>query len=632
MSLNYNTVSELLKARARKFFSRKTLNQRIPITQWLPKYDLECLEGDMMAGLTVGLTVIPQGIAYAGIASLPPNYGLYSAFMGCFVYMFLGSSKDITIGPTAIMSIMTHQYSVNGNPDYAILLCFLSGLIIFASGLCNMGFLITFISKPVISGFTSAAAISIASSQLKSLFGLSYDSETVIEDWSELFKNIGYSRWQDLTLGLCCMVVLLLMRKIKDLRAAKPQAGDSSGMRIARKALFLTSVGRNALIVIVAAIIAFAAGHDIFTLTGEIEAGLPEFKPPPFSTHGDNGTYVGFSDMIANVGSGVIIIPLISILESIAIASAFSGGKTIDATQEMYALGMCNIIGSFVQSMPVTGSFSRTAVNSTSGVKTPAGGIATGLLVVLALAFLTPYFKYIPKATLAAVIICAVIFMVEYEIVKPIWKAQRLDQLPLWGTFFTCLFWKLEFGILVGVGINLLILLYGIARPKVSVSTVLREEGNEPQYVVVEPRSGLFFPSVDHVRNQVSKASMGPAQGSVMVVMDCSHFTGVDYSAVKGMKSLCNDFEKRHQPLIFTNVTPGVQRGLCSLIDNIVIAQSPDQFEAAYKNSSATSTLNHHREDGAMGGVSRHGEDPESLDPLLQSATGPRPVVVVCNS
>ncbi|KAG0712730.1 Sodium-independent sulfate anion transporter [Chionoecetes opilio] len=105
------------QARARKFFSRKTLNQRLPITQWLPKYDLECLEGDVMAGLTVGLTVIPQGIAYAGIAGLPPNYGLYSAFMGCFMYVFLGGCKDISIGPTAIMAIMTHQYSVTGNAD-----------------------------------------------------------------------------------------------------------------------------------------------------------------------------------------------------------------------------------------------------------------------------------------------------------------------------------------------------------------------------------------------------------------------------------------------------------------------------------------------------------------------------------
>ncbi|XP_045127808.1 sodium-independent sulfate anion transporter-like isoform X7 [Portunus trituberculatus] len=631
-SSNTRSISDLVQARARKFFSKKTLHQRLPITQWLPKYNLESLEGDMVAGLTVGLTVIPQGIAYALVAGLSPNYGLYSAFMGCFVYMFLGSCKDITIGPTAIMSIMTHEYSVEKNPDYAILLCFLSGLIIFAAGLCNLGFLITFISKPVIAGFTSAAAISIAASQLKGLFGLSYQSESVIEAFSKLFENIGDTRWQDLVLGICSMVVLLLMRKLKDLKIVKVQPGDSTSVRIGKKILFLTSVGRNAIVVIVAGIIAFAVNRDTFTLTGDIEAGLPAFKAPPFSTW-DNGTEVYFNEMVSNVGAGIIIIPLISILESIAIASAFAGGKTIDATQEMYALGMCNILGAFVQSIPVTGSFSRTAVNSTSGVKTPAGGIVTGLLVVLALAFLTPYFKYIPKATLSAVIICAVIFMVEYETVRPIWKARQLDQLPLWGTFFTCLFWKLEYGILVGVGINLAILLYGIARPKVNISTVLRKDESGPHYVLVEPRSGLFFPSVDHIRGQVTKAGVGQGESSVMVVVDCKHFTGVDYTATKGMKNLCQDFERRHQPLVFTNVTPGVERGLCSLIDNIVIAHSSEQIDAAYKNvSSNAAAENHYSGDEATRRLNRSENDPESLDPLLEPIGGPRPVMVAAHN
>ncbi|KAG7160297.1 Sodium-independent sulfate anion transporter-like 3 [Homarus americanus] len=390
--------------------------------------------------------------------------------MGCFVYMIFGSCKDITIGPTAIMAIMTHEYSGSGGPENAVLLCFLSGLIIFASGLCNLGFLINFISKPVICGFTSAAAISIASSQIKGLFGLKYSSEGVLETWEKLFENIEDMRWQDLTLGLCCIVVLLLMRKLKDLKVVKVKATDGKGKRILKKLAFLTSVGRNALVVISALLIAYCVDNDQpFTLTGEIKPGLPSFQLPPFSMT-INGTYYSFSYMMENVGAGVIIIPMISILESIAIASAFSGGKTIDATQEMFALGLCNFLGSFLQSMPVTGSFSRTAVNSTSGVRTTAGGAITGVLVMLALAFLTSSFKYIPKASLSAVIICAVIFMVEYEMVIPIWKARRIDQLPLWGSFLTCLFWKLEYGILVGVLINLSILLYGIARPKVDVN------------------------------------------------------------------------------------------------------------------------------------------------------------------
>ncbi|XP_042867178.1 sodium-independent sulfate anion transporter-like [Penaeus japonicus] len=580
-----SSATNFLTRKVRGFFTKKTLNARLPITQWLPKYNLEMLEGDVLAGFTVGLTVIPQGIAYALVAGLDPNYGLYSSFMGCFVYTLLGSCKDITIGPTAIMAIMTHEYSGAGGPDFAVLLSFLSGLIILASGTCNLGFLITFISKPVICGFTSAAAITIASSQLKGLFGLSYEAEGFIETCELLIENIAGTRWQDITLGICCIVSLLAMRKLKDLKAVKPNASDPTGKKVLKKLVFLSSVGRNAIVVIVAAIVAFAVPENTFKLTDTVQPGLPSIEPPPFSTVVNNETY-SFGDMMASVGSGVFIIPLISILESIAIASAFSGGKTIDASQEMIALGFCNIVGSFVQSMPVTGSFSRTAVNATSGVRSPAGGIVTGLLVVLALAFLTPYLQYIPQATLSAVIICAVIFMVEYEMVLPIWRTRKLDQLPLWGSFLTCLFWKLEYGIVVGVGINLALLLYGIARPKVEVTAVTRQDGDEPAYVLVEPRSGLFFPSIDHIRAVVSKAGRGTANGNMAVVIDCKHFVGVDFTAAKGIKNLCTDYEKRQQDLIFINVTPGVEQGLRAVSDKLNIVTSQLELYSSLKSAS----------------------------------------------
>ncbi|KAK8753435.1 hypothetical protein OTU49_004486, partial [Cherax quadricarinatus] len=576
----FNKSVDFLKRGVQRTFRRETLLKRLPFTTWLPKYDLQCLEGDIMAGCTVGLTAIPQGIAYAVVAELPPNYGLYSAFMGCFMYVIFGSCKDITIGPTAIMALMTLEYSGSGGPVYAVLLCFTSGIIIITAGLCNLGFLINFISKPVISGFTSAAAITIASSQLKGLFGLSYSSDGIIETYDKFFHNIGKTRWQDLTLGLSSSVVLLIMRRVKDIAAVRVRASDSRWTRVWKKGVFLVSVGRNAIVVLVALVVAYCQRHEQpFIITGEVKPGLPPFHPPAFSAD-VNGTMLTFGDILADVGAGVVIIPIVSILESIAIASAFAGGATIDATQEMLALGMCNLAGSFVQSMPVTGSFTRTAVNATSGVKTPAGGIVTGTLVILALAFLTSYFKYIPKASLAAVIICAVIFMVDYQVVLPIWQAHRLDQLPLWTTFLTCLFWKLEYGILVGAGVNLALVLYGSARPKVVVDVTAMQDGDDEAYVLVEPQSGLFFPSVDYVRTSVNKVGLTTASSRMTVVVDCGHFTGVDYTAVKGIKSLCNDFEKRHQPLVFINVSKGVRKGLMSLNTDIKIAASQDELRS----------------------------------------------------
>ncbi|XP_068214134.1 sodium-independent sulfate anion transporter-like isoform X2 [Palaemon carinicauda] len=631
MERNDAGVAESVKKYVRKLFSINTLKKRLPILEWGPNYNLECLEGDVLAGFTVGLTVIPQGIAYALVAGLEPNYGLYSAFMGCFVYLVFGSCKDITIGPTAIMAIMTHEYSGHGGADFAVLLSFLSGIIILAAGICNLGFLITFISKPVISGFTSAAAITIASTQLKGLLGLKFSSEGLIDTFRKLIENIYDFRWPDFVLGMSCTVILLLLRKMKEFRFLKPNSGDATSTRALKKVGFLISVGRNAIVVVFAAILAFLLdGDQPFLITGEVKAGLPSFELPPFSTVVNNVTY-SFGDMLSDLGAGVPIIPLISILESIAIASAFAGSKTIDATQEMLALGFCNLAGSFVQSMPVTGSFSRTAVNATSGVKTPAGGIVTGVLVILALAVLTPYFKYIPKATLSAVIICAVIFMVEYEIVIPLWRIRKLDQLPLWGTFVVCLFWKLEYGILVGVVINICVLLYGIAKTKLDVSTVMKQDGEDVAYILVEPHDGLFFPSVDHVRAQVSKVGCGMAQSRIPVVIDCSHFTGVDYTAAKGVKGLCTEFEKRQQTLIFINVEPSLETSLTYLYDKIRIT-STDQL---YNELKAMSPI----EELTGSPASLHNDipnndrnDPEARNPLLgANSSDPKPVIQKCN-
>lgn len=574
------TTSKYLKREGRRFCSKETLLKRLPITTWLPKYDLECLEGDIMAGCAVGLTLIPQSMAYAAVAGLTPNYGLYSAFMGCLVYVIMGTCKEISIGPTAINALMTYEYSRSGGPEYAVLLCFLNGLIILAAAMCNLGFLINFISRPVICAFTSAAAITIASTQIKGLFGLSFKSNGILDTYVKIFQNIGDTRWQDLTLGLSTIVVLLLMKRLKDMKAAKVRAGDTLGTRMWKKVVFLVSIGRNAIVVIIGLVTAYLLDdHQPFIITGEVVPGLPAVRLPQF-TAVVNGTTLSFGDILEDIGSGVAIIPILSILGTVAIANAFCGGKTLDAKQEMYALGFCNLLGSFVQSMPVTGSFSRTAVNATSGVKTTAGGIITSVLVMLALAFLTSHFKFIPKASLSAVIMCAVLFMVEYEMVAPIWRARRLDQLPLWVTFLACLFWKVEYGILVGVAVDLALLLYSSAIPKINVSTIKKEDGVKAAYVLVEPCTGLFFPSVDYVRAAVNKAGISTAEGSLTVVLDCCHLTGLDFTAVKGIEGLCSDFQKRQQPLILANASPNIKKSLACLDPHIKITSTPEELHS----------------------------------------------------
>ncbi len=205
------------RRRAREACTLKQLYKRVPILDWMPKYDRSKAVSDLIAGITVGLTVIPQGIAYALVAELPPEYGLYSAFMGCFMYAIFGSCKDVTVGPTAIMSLMTAEYAAqHGNPDYAVLAAFLAGIVIFVLGALRLGFVIDFISVPVTAGFTSAAAISIAAGQVDELLGLkkveTWEDEGIIGTAYEIVANIDTLRWEDTALGLSCAVVLLYMR------------------------------------------------------------------------------------------------------------------------------------------------------------------------------------------------------------------------------------------------------------------------------------------------------------------------------------------------------------------------------------------------------------------------------------
>ncbi|XP_055918098.1 sodium-independent sulfate anion transporter isoform X2 [Eupeodes corollae] len=520
-------VCEILKKKSQKLARKETLTNTLPFFKWLPKYKPKFLLQDFVAGLTVGLTTIPQAIAYGVVAGLPPQYGLYSAFMGCFVYILFGSCKDVTVGPTAIMALMVQGHATS-SPDFVVLACFISGCVILLLGLLNMGFLIQFISMPVTIGFSTAAAITIGSGQINSLIGLKSPSNAFVASWQNFFTNITHARWTDSLLGIGTLILLLCMRKIKDIKGLN---------KCLTKYL---SLSRNALAVVIGAILAYCLTHDgntPFKLSGQITPGLPPFELPPFSTT-VNGTSYSFSEMISELGSSLGTIPLIAILESIAIAKTFSKGKSIDASQEMIALGMCNIMGSFVSSMPTTGSFTRTAINNASGVRTTLGGAVTGTLVLMALVFLTTTFYYIPKATLAAIIIAAMIFMVEVKKINELWMAKKSDFIPFLATLLCSLFWSLEYGILCGVGVNLVFVLYASARPKIVIS-VQKISGIEVG--VVNVFSNLKYSSAEYLRSKVIKF-VNEHFGRVSVVIICGEeIFSIDSTVAVNILSLRED-------------------------------------------------------------------------------------------
>ncbi|EZA48779.1 Sodium-independent sulfate anion transporter [Ooceraea biroi] len=399
------------------------------------------------------------------------------------------------------MALVTLQYIRDMPLDFLVLLCFLAGCVELLMGILNLGFIVDFISAPVTSAFMSATSVIIIISQMQGLLGLKYKSANIVDNLYKMLTNINKIRLPDLALGICSIAFLLIFRKLKDIVCLCARDKENTSRNpVIEKVLWYFSIGRNALIVFITTTIAYqldAAGSVPFRLSGKIESGLPTISLPSFSAQVGNQTYT-FLDMCAHYGSGIVILPLISVLANVAIAKAFAAGAPVNATQEMLTLGLCNILGSFVSSMPTTGAFTRSAVSSASGIQTPMAGLYsgnaikseiytqasmanvipacecrknkatlhfTGTMALLALSFLTPYFYYIPRATLSAVLITAVVFMIDLRIIKLLWKGCKTDAVAAVGTFSICVFISVEIGLLLGILFSLAFFIRPSARP-----------------------------------------------------------------------------------------------------------------------------------------------------------------------
>lgn len=436
----------------KKFFRRKLLTKRLPILRWLPKYSVDDAIGDLIAGITVGLTVIPQALAYAGIAGLPPQAGLYGSFIGAILYIFIGSCRCVNVGPSSTSSFLTNQVA-GGDWPRAVLCGLISGIIEFLMGIFGLGFVIDFVSEPVLSGFSSAVAIMIFTGQIKSLLGIKATGHTFLQVWKTILQDIQNTRLGDTVMGITCLIILLSMRvslfafcsvlffdfKKKCLQYQQqlpkikigPKDDDQKNtcQKIFNKFLWYIGTARNFIVVVLSTVISYilmdSGRADILKTIGPVPQGLPEFRLPLFTvTEAKNETgFVTqqgetFWDMISYMNIGLLAVPLIALIETMSINKSAARGKPVDATQELIAIGAGSIVNCFVGGYPGNGSFSRGAINKESGARTPLGGLYSGLLVIIALLFLTPYFQYIPNSSLAAVIMgrCSEFFIVRITV------------------------------------------------------------------------------------------------------------------------------------------------------------------------------------------------------------------------
>ncbi|KAI9287489.1 sulfate transporter family-domain-containing protein [Umbelopsis sp. AD052] len=480
----------------------------LPIVHWLPKYNLQWLAGDLVCGITVGAVIVPQSMAYAKIAGLPPQFGLYSSFVGVVIYCLFATSKDISIGTTAIMSLLVSQIisSVMAEtadytaPQIAVTLALFGGFIVFFIGIIRLGLLVDFICQPTITGFMAGSALTIIINQSNQIFGIT-GIDTHQAPYLVFGKTLaGLGRTQvDAAFGLGSLVFLY---SVKFLCAKCSQRYPKH----ARK-FFYVNVARNAVLVIFTTLLSYLITmHQTtspFHVLGPVPAGFQGMEVPVINTH-----------LLSLIASKLPSVVVLLIMEHVAIAKSL-GKMTdykIDVDQEIISIGLTNIIASFFSAYPSTGSFSRSAVMSKSGARTPLVGLFVAVIVVLALYALTPAFYYIPTAALAAVIIHAVSDLIAGPSVwKRLWSIHPWEFMIFLTAMVITLFTSVDLGIYVPVALSLVIQLYRTARPAYSILGKLVLQGPKQSAGQEQTEAGTMYYPMSHpsLKNNLTQIAPG---------------------------------------------------------------------------------------------------------------------------
>jgi len=542
----------------------KSLGRYVPILQWGRSYDKQAFSSDLLAAVIVTIMLIPQSLAYALLAGLPPEAGLYASIAPIILYAIFGTSRALAVGPVAVVSLMTAaaigSIAEQGTMGYgvaALTLAGLSGVILLVLGLLKLGFLANFLSHPVISGFITASAFLIAASQLKHILGIGGGGDTLPEILLSLGENLGQTNLITLTLGGGATAFLFWVRK-----GLKPLLRSLGlGPRVADMA---TKAGPVAAVVATTlAVWGLGLDGQGVKIVGAVPQGLPPLTLPSFSP-----------DLVGLLILPAFLISIIGFVESISVAQTLAAKKRqrINPDQELIGLGAANIGAAFTGGYPVTGGFARSVVNFDAGAETAAAGIFTAVGLAVAALALTPLIYFLPIATLSATIIVAVLSLVDFSILKRSWIYSKEDFIAVVATILFTLGMGVETGVSAGVILSVGLHLYRTSQPHVAEvglvpgtqhfrnitrHTVL----TDPTIVTIRIDESLYFANARFLEDYVYDRLAG--NGEIRhVILQCSAINEIDFSALESLETINQLLDEMGVKLHLSEVKGPVMDGL----------------------------------------------------------------------
>lgn len=557
-----------------------TRRQWLPALVWLKAYNRRSFTEDLLASVIVAIMLIPQSLAYALLAGLPAEMGLYASILPLIVYALLGTSRVLSVGPVAVMSLMTAAAlgSLGLSPDQyvvaAMTLALIAGALLTTLGVLKLGFVANFMSHPVVTGFITASALIIALSQVQHLLGISSQGYTLVELLPSLWESAG--RINTLTALLAIPTLFWLFWSRKGV------ARLLAGLGVSQTSAVMMGRVSPVVAVVITTLITWWWGLDSqgVATVGVVPAGLPHFTMPSFDP-----------ELLRLLLGPAVLIATIGFVESISVAQGLAAKRRerVDPDQELVGLGAANIATSFFGGFPVAGGFSRSVVNFDAGAATPAAGLFAALLMAIATLLFVPFLVYLPKATLAATIVAAVWSLVDFSILKHAWSYSKADFLAVFVTIVLTLISGVEIGVASGVLVSLLVHLYKTSRPHVAVvgevpgtqhfRNVSRHDVETYESILsIRIDESLYFANTRYLEDIIySMISQRPLLKHVILM--CTAVNDVDMSALESLQEMNKRLDEIGIKLHFSEVKGPVmdklEKGhmLSKLSGNVYLSQ-----------------------------------------------------------